>query len=158
MTATNALTSKALTVVTMRLGRQHLAIPAANLREILDPLPVTRVPTSSSFVWGVVNVRGAVVPLADLRIPFGLTEDPQGKDLRMLVLDIELAGEPAVVVVCADAVDEVLPLDTALVEPLPATGSTWDPSFVRGIFRKGGGFVILPHLPNIFASATVGAS
>lgn len=141
-----------MTVVTMRLGRQMLAIPASALREILDPLPVTRVPTADRSVWGVINVRGAVVPLAELRFAFGIADEPQTEASKMLVLEVDVAGEPIVVAVAADAVLEVTELDRAAMEPLPPKGSTWPQSFVQGVFRTRKGLHLLPNLPNILAA------
>ncbi|MGP3699292.1 chemotaxis protein CheW [Rhodobacter sp. NSM] len=141
-----------MTVVTMRLGRQMLAIPASALREILDPLPVTRVPTADRSVWGVINVRGAVVPLAELRFAFGIAEEPRTEASKMLVVEVELAGEPIVVAIAADAVLEVTELERTAMEPLPPKGSSWPHSFVQGVFRTKKGLLVLPHLSNIFAA------
>ncbi len=141
-----------MTVVTMRLGRQMLAIPASALREILDPLPVTRVPTADRSVWGVINVRGAVVPVAELRFAFGIAEESRTEASKMLVVEVDLAGEPLVVAVAADAVLEVSELDRAAMEPLPPKGSSWPQSFVQGVFRTKKGLLLLPHLSNIFAA------
>ena len=121
-------TAALMTVVTMRLGKQMLAIPASALREILDPLPVTRVPTADRSVWGVINVRGAVVPLAELRFAFGIPEEPPTDARKMLVLEVEVSGEPIIVAVLADAVLEVAELDRSTMEPLPPKGTVWPPS------------------------------
>ncbi|SNX70919.1 purine-binding chemotaxis protein CheW [Cereibacter ovatus] len=145
-------TASLMTVVTMRLGRQMLAIPASALREILDPLPVTRVPTADRSVWGVINVRGAVVPLAELRFAFGIPEEPATEASKMLVLDVDVAGEPIVVAVCADAVLEVAELDRHTIEPLPPKGSAWPHAFVHGVFRTPKGLLLFPNLGNIFAA------
>ncbi|AXQ92539.1 chemotaxis protein CheW [Cereibacter azotoformans] len=141
-----------MTVVTMRLGRQMLAIPASALREILDPLPVTRVPTADRSVSGVINVRGAVVPLAELRFAFGIPEEPRTDASKMLVVEVELADEPMIVAISADAVLEVTELDRATMEALPPKGSSWPHAFVQGVFRTKKGLLLLPNLSNIFAS------
>ena len=83
---------KSITVVTLSLGTQMLAIPANLLREILDPLPVTRVPGAGQFVPGVVNVRGSVVPLADLKQVLSIPDDGHDERRRILVLELDLAG------------------------------------------------------------------
>ena len=141
-----------ITVVTLRLGKQIMAIPASALREILDPLPVTRVPTADRAVWGVINVRGAVVPLAELRHAFGIAIEPVTSASRMLVLEVDIAGEPVVVAISADAVTSVVTLDRASMEPLPASGSTWPSHFVRGLFRNDNGVIVMPDLNSIFAA------
>lgn len=141
-----------VTVVTFRLGRQMMAIPASALREILDPLPVTRVPTADRSVWGVINVRGAVVPLAELRHAFGIAIGPLTSASRMMVLDVDIAGEPVVVAVSADAVTAVITLERGTMERLPPGGSTWPAAFVQGLFRSTAGVIMMPDLTSIFAA------
>lgn len=148
-----------ITVVTFRLGKQMMAIPVSALREILDPLPVTRVPTADRAVWGVINVRGAVVPLAELRHGFGIAIVPDTSASRMMVLEVDIAGEPVVVAISADAVTSVVTLDRAEMEPLPASGSTWPSQYVRGLFRNESGVIVMPDLNSIFAAhAAAGAA
>lgn len=143
---------RTLTVVTLTLGRQKLAIPARFLREILDPLPVTRVPGAGPQVPGVVNVRGSVVPLADLGQALAIADVGQDDRRRFLVLDVELAGEAATVAVAADAVHEVTTIETQVIEPVPATAIAWPPEFLSGLYRGADGFVLLPNLGQIFSN------
>lgn len=143
---------RTLTVVTMALGAQTLAIPAHLLREILDPLPVTRVPGAGAHVPGVVNVRGSVVPLADLRQVLCIPDEGQDDRRRILVLEMQVAGEAAVVAVEADAVHEVSTIETQMIEPVPASASSWPPEFLSGLYRGTQGFILLPNLETIFAN------
>ena len=83
-------------VITFSIGPQRLAIPATDLREIIDPLPTTRVPGAGDFAPWVVNVRGAVLPLGDLRLPLGIN-DPNPAERpedarRFLVLEAIIGG------------------------------------------------------------------
>lgn len=146
-----------VTLVTMALGSQTLAIPASALREILDPLPVTRVPGAAPFVPHVVNVRGSVVPLANLKIALGITEDSVDERSRILVLELPLDGEPALVAIKADAVYEVATIDTAGIERIPETASIWPPDFLIGLYKGPTGFVLMPDLPAIFLAQTAQA-
>ncbi|WP_248633523.1 chemotaxis protein CheW [Cereibacter changlensis] len=99
-----------------------MAIPAECLREILEPVPVTRVPQAGSFIGGLINVRGVVVPLADLRVTFGMTLTEATPDTRMLVLELPIAGDEVVVAILADKVHDVTGLDTSTLEPIPPRG------------------------------------
>ncbi|NEX46156.1 chemotaxis protein CheW [Pseudotabrizicola algicola] len=143
---------RTVTVVTMALGAQTLAIPAPLLREILDPLPVTRVPGAGPHVPGVVNVRGSVVPLADLKHVLSITNEGHDERRRILVLEITLGGEAAVVAISADAVHEVTTVETHLIEPVPTTAQAWPPDYLTGLYRGASGFVLLPNLEMIFAN------
>jgi purine-binding chemotaxis protein CheW len=147
-----------LTVVTMTLGQQPVAIPAASIREILDPLPVTRVPRAPRLVPGVLNVRGAVVPLADLHHALGLPAAAVDTTRRrIVVLDVEIEDEITTVAFTADAVHEVAVLSAATIEPAPAT-TVWPPGTVQGLSRRGEGFVLIPDLPAILAGRSSGRS
>jgi purine-binding chemotaxis protein CheW len=141
-----------LTVVTLSLGPQVLAIPAVRLREILDPLPVTRVPGAGPLVPAVLNVRGTVVPLANLKQVLRIPEQEGDHRRRFLVLDVTIAGEAAVVAVEADAVHEVSTIETAIIEPVPATASAWPPEFLTGLYRGADGFVLMPDLDHILSA------
>lgn len=147
-----------ITVVTMALGNQNLAIPASALREILDPLPVTRVPGAGAFVAGVVNVRGSVVPLASLSVALGIPQGEADDRQRILVIEIDLDGEPATVAIRADAVHEVTTIDTAAIESVPPMASAWPSDFLRGLYKGPQGFVLLPDLTTIFSAQTAKVS
>lgn len=141
-----------VTVVTMALGMQTLAVPAELLREILDPLPVTRVPGAGPFVPGVVNVRGSVVPLADLKQALSIPDEGSDDRRRILVLDVVIGGEPTTVAILADAVHEVTTVETSAIEPVPASAHAWPPEYLAGLYRGADGFVLLPNLETIFSS------
>lgn len=152
MSMSKLKSERTLTVVTLTLGRQTLAIPARFLREILDPLPVTRVPGAGPQVPSVVNVRGSVVPLADLGQALSIQEVGQDARRRFLVLEVEIAGEAATVAVAADAVHEVTTIETQTIEPVPAAAIAWPPEFLSGLYRGSDGFVLLPDLGQIFSN------
>ena len=141
-----------VTVVTMALGMQTLAVPAELLREILDPLPVTRVPGAGPFVPGVVNVRGSVVPLADLKQALSIPDEAADDRRRVLVLDVVIAGETTTVAIAADAVHEVTTVETSAIEPVPASAHAWPPEYLSGLYRGSNGFVLMPNLETIFSN------
>lgn len=146
-----------MNVVTLMLGTEMMAIPAECLREILEPVPITRVPQAGKFAAGLINVRGAVVPLTDLRVALGVTIDPATEDTRMLVLEVPLGGAMGVVAILADKVLDVTELDTSNIEAIPSVGVRWPPDFLRGMTKLNEEFVALPDLETIFAaSATIG--
>ena len=151
MTLHHLQEDRSLTVVTLSLGKQVLAIPAVRLREILDPMPVTRVPGAGPLVPAVLNVRGTVVPLANLKQVLRIPEVEADDRRRILVLDVTIAGEAAVVAIEADAVHEVATIETAIIEAVPATASAWPPEYLTGLYRGGEGFVLMPDLDHILS-------
>lgn len=143
---------RALNVLTFGLQSEIFAIEAGSVREILDLVPVTRVPNAPPLVDGLINVRGRVVPLADLRVPFGMERRPPDLDTRIITIEIAIDGEPTLVGILADKVHDVTDIDCAAIEEAPKVGMRWSADFIRGIGKHGADFVIIPELGRIFAS------
>ena len=148
------MTPREIDVVTFRLGGERIAVPAELLREILEPVPVTRVPTAPRFAEGLVNVRGSVVPLTDLRVPFCMDRAEPTDETRFLVLDLLIGDAPLTVAISADRVETVTRLDRGQIGPIPEVGTLWPPDYVRGICRMDDDFVFLPDLHRIFQDFT----
>jgi purine-binding chemotaxis protein CheW len=147
MTATETSSMKALT---LRLQDELFAVEAGSVREILDLVPITEVPNASPFVSGLINVRGRVVPLADLRVMFGMDRPEPDEDTRIVVMEVDIDGEPTVAGILADKVHDVTDIEAASIEEAPKVGMRWRPEFIRGIGKRNGGFVIIPELGRIF--------
>ena len=90
-------TDTSMTALTIRLEDELFAVEASRVREILDLVPVTEVPNAPAYVGGLINVRGRVVPLADLRVVFGMDRPEPDEDTRIVVLETDIGGEPTVV-------------------------------------------------------------
>lgn len=140
-----------LEVLTFDLGEETFAIEAVLVREILDLLPETRVPGAAPLVRSVVNFRGKIIPIADLRQAFAMEPAEATLDSRIVVIEIALAGEPLQIGIRTDKVHEVATLDHAAAEEPPAVGMRWRRHFVRTLVRRPAGIVVLPDLHAIFA-------
>lgn len=140
----------------LHLADEAFAIPATAVREILDLVPVTRVPGAPACLDGVINVRGRIVPLADLRVLFGMPCRQADVHTRIVVVELTLDGDPVTVGILADAVRDVTAIDPAAIEPPPRVGMRWPVEFVSGIARHRERFVVLPCLQRIFASIAAG--
>jgi purine-binding chemotaxis protein CheW len=138
--------------LTLGLGGEVFAIDANSVHEILDLIPQTEVPGAQPFVGSLINVRGKVVPLADLRLKFGMEQTPPSIDSRIVVVEVELADEPTVVGLLADKVYEVTAIAGATIEETPDIGMRWRPEFVKGIGKRGGEFIVIPDLVRIFSA------
>lgn len=149
--------TKTMRVLTFGLQNEVFAIEAGMVREIMDVPPVTRVPNAPAFAQGLINVRGRVVPLADLRVSFGMERPAQDSDTRVIVTEIELGGEQAIIGILADRVHDVTDLDTMAIEDAPRVGMRWRAEYVCGIGRRGDDFVIVPNMARIFADAGAAA-
>lgn len=138
-------------VVMIGLGGEILALEADMVREILDPVPTTRVAGSRDFVPSLINVRGNIIPLADLRVRFSMPQEQQTGDTRIVVIEVILDGDPVVVGILADKVYEVVELPAAVSQPTPRLGMKWRPEFIRSIAKWRDEFVIVPELEAILS-------
>jgi purine-binding chemotaxis protein CheW len=138
--------------LTFKLGDELFATDVARVREILDLCPFTKIPTAPPYLLGLVNVRGAAVPVVDLRTKFGLPRVADTVLSRIVVLELELDGEQTVVGGLADAVQEVLELDHDQLREAPRLAMRWRADMIRGIGKKGEQFVIVLDVAKVFAS------
>lgn len=139
-----------MTALTLRLQDELFAVEACSVREILDLVPITDVPHASAFVSGLINVRGRVVPLADLRVVFGMDRPEPDQDTRIVVMEIDIDGEPTIAGILADKVHDVTDIESASIKEAPKVGMRWRPEFIKGIGKRNGGFIIIPDLARIF--------
>ena len=148
----------AIEVLTLGLQGEIFALDAVHVREILDLVPITEVPNSRPFVNGLINVRGRIVPLADLRLKFGMEVRPPTIDTRILAIEIELDGDPTLVGIRADKVYEVTELAPAALEETPKIGMKWPAEYIRCIGKRGAEFIVVLDIERIFARQGIGDS
>jgi purine-binding chemotaxis protein CheW len=138
-----------LQVVMVGLGDEKFALDAGLVREIIDPIPATRVAGARPFLPSVINVRGNVIPLADLRIRFGMPIATDSTDTRIVVIEVEIEGDPILVGVIADKVYEVTEISRTDVQQTPRVGMHWRPEFISFISKWRDEFVIVPNMERI---------
>jgi len=142
---------QSLEVLTLALQGELFAIEARYVREILDLVPVTEVPGAPKHLNGLINVRGKVVPLGDLRLKMGMQPLPSTIDTRIVVVEIDVGGAPCSVGLRADKVYEIATLPAESVEDAPPVGMRWRADYVSCIGKHVGDFVIVLDLQGIFA-------
>jgi len=141
-------------ILTLGLSGEAFALEAGIVSEILDLVPVTLVPNAPDHAPGLINVRGKVVPLIDLRVRLGMSIGPNTIDTRIVVIETVLEGEPTIVGLLADKVFEVTEIDMGAIETTPKVGMTWPAQYIRGIGRRNGGdFLIVLDIDAIFSFA-----
>jgi purine-binding chemotaxis protein CheW len=146
------LTEGELQVLTFDLHGETFALEADLVREILDLAPETAVPGAAPFVGAVINFRGKIIPVADLRMAFGLERATSTLDSRIVVIELDLDGDPTLIGLRADKVHEVTTLSLALTEEPPRIGMRWRQDYVRRLAKIAGEPLIIPDLVTIFAA------
>lgn len=137
--------------LTFRLAQEMFALDVSQVREVLDVTTITKVPRSPEFMRGVINVRGSVVPVVDLRLKFGMPGIERTVDTRIVVMEISLNGEICVVGALADAVHDVMDLDAASIEQAPKIGARWNTEFINGIGKLDDQFIIILDIDSVFS-------
>jgi purine-binding chemotaxis protein CheW len=132
------------------LSGETVGLDANLVRGILDPVPVTRVPGARSFVGGVINVRGNVVPLADLRPLLGMEAGTATIDTRFVVIEIDLDGDQTTVGLVAEKVFEVTEIAADALLDKPNIGIHWPPEFIRTVGKWKGDVFVVPDMNRIF--------
>lgn len=135
-------------IVVFELGSEHFGVEIASVESIIKMQPITQLPHVSSFVEGVTNLRGKVLPVIDLRKRFGLAPQETDKNSRIIVVSLDQTEVGMIV----DEVSEVLTVPAGVVEPVPAITSTVDSSFITGIAKLNQRLVILLDLHSILAN------
>lgn len=136
-------------VLMLGLAREVFAIDAGLVREILDPIAPTRVAGARPHLPAIVNVRGNVIPLADLRVRFGMASEPATADTRIVVIEIPIDDAAVTVGIVADKVYEVTEISSANSQQIPRVGMALRPEFIRSIVKWNETFVIVPDLERI---------
>ena len=138
--------------LTFRLGEEIFAVNVSQVREVLDISTITKVPRAPDFMRGVINVRGSVVPVVDLRLKFGMTKTENTVDTRIVVLELFIDGDETILGSMADSVHEVMDLEPEQIEKAPNIGSRWKTEFIRGIGKRDEEFIILLDIDRIFST------
>lgn len=141
-----------LQLVSFQLGQEEFAIDILGVQEIIRLVEITPVPNAPYYVEGVVNLRGKVIPIINLRSRFGLPEVEPTKDTRIIVVEVE----HSILGFIVDSVEEVLRLPEEVIEPPPTTGRGGSDDFHKGVGRVEGRLLILLDLELLFGLSKVG--
>lgn len=141
-------------ILTLGLQGEVFAFEAEIVREILDLVPVTEVPNAPAFVNAVINVRGRVVPLCDLRLKFGMERTRQTLDTRIVVIEVAIGGETTIVGLLVDKVYEVTEVAPESMETAPRIGMRWRQEFIRGVAKRDNDFIVILNIDQIFATGS----
>ena len=139
-------------VLTFDIAGETFALEAVIVREILDLVPETPVPGAKDFVGSVINFRGRIIPLADIRIAFGMEAVKATIDSRIIVIEMEFDGEINLIGIRTDKVNEVTTLARTASELPPSVGMKWRADFISCLVKRGTDFIIVPDLAVIFST------
>jgi purine-binding chemotaxis protein CheW len=144
--------NEAAQYLTFQLSDEVFAVEVAKVREILEYINITKVPRTPEFMRGVINVRGSVVPVLDLRLKFGMTRTEQSVNTCIIVLEIDFEGETTILGALADSVQEVIELEPDQIEPAPKIGTQLKTEFIKGIGKRDNEFIMILDIDRVFSA------
>ena len=138
--------------LTFKLEEEIFALDISKVREVLDFTPITKVPRTPEFMRGVINLRGNVVPVVDMRLKFGMTKTENTVNTCIIIVEIHLDGETTVLGALADGVQEVIELGAGQIEPAPKIGTKLKTDFIEGMGKRDEGFIIILDIDRVFST------
>lgn len=150
--------------LTFMLSGETYAISILRIKEIIQYGSLTEVPRMPDFIRGVINLRGAVVPVIDLSARFGKPPTPVGRRNCIIIIEVALGAETQNVGVMVDAVNAVLEIPDSEIEPAPTFGANIRADFIAGMGKINGKFVIILNIQQVLSMddmatlATVGSA
>lgn len=136
-----------LQLVVFRLAKEEYGLPITKVQEINRLVPITKLPQTPSFMEGIINLRGRIIPVIDLRKRFSLAISEHNDDTRIII--VEVSGQTVGIIV--DAVTEVVRLPAASVEPPPPT-FILEAQYIQGVGKIDGRLLILLEIDNILTT------
>lgn len=138
--------------LTFKLGEEIFALDISKVREVLDFTNITKVPRTPEFMRGVINLRGNVAPVVDMRLKFGMTMTQRTVNTCIIIVEITIEGETTILGALADAVHEVIELGPEQIEPAPKIGTRLRTEFIRGMGKRDDQFIIILEIDQVFSS------
>ncbi|MDM8535514.1 chemotaxis protein CheW [Desulfobacterales bacterium HSG17] len=141
----------AVQYLTFMLENENFALEITKVREVLDYTTITRVPRMPDFLRGVINLRGNVVPVIDLRLKLDMSSIEKTVDTCIVIVEIMIDGELTQVGALADSVKEVINLDPASIAPAPRIGTKLKNEFIKGMGQQEGRFLIILDIDRVLS-------
>lgn len=138
--------------LTFRLGHEEYGLELLRVREIIALMDITAVPLTPNYVRGVMNLRGKVIPVVDLRSKFGMERTRDHDRKCIIVVDVLRDGHPIQMSILVDAVSEVLHIPDEDIEDVPSLNSGVNSNFLQGIAKAKGGVKILLNIDTVLSA------
>jgi purine-binding chemotaxis protein CheW len=138
--------------LTFHIAGEEYAVGILQVREIIQYETVTKVPKTSPWIRGVINLRGGVVPVVDLAVKFALPETAITKATCIVISEVRLAGEATVIGVLADAVSQVVELRPDDIAPPPSFGTAVRADFLLGMGKVGRKLILMLDIDKVLST------
>ncbi len=153
--AIKATTKQVGKYLTFTLDQEEYGIGILKVKEIIGMMPITTVPRTPKFVKGVINLRGKVIPVIDLRLKFDMGEIPYTERTCIIVVEIDADAATVLIGIVVDAVSEVLNIREKEIEDAPQFGTSLDTNYILGMAKMEGGVKILLDIDRVLSQEEV---
>lgn len=153
--AVNAMADREGKYLTFALADEEYGIGILKIKEIIGMMPITTVPQTPEFVKGVINLRGKVIPVLDLRLKFGMEEIDYTERTCIIVVEIEGASGIILMGIVVDSVSEVLNIKGDEIEDTPSFGTGLDTDYILGMAKMEGGVKILLDIDRVLSEKEI---
>ena len=137
--------------LTFKLGNEIFATDVAKVREVLDFTKITEIPRTPDFMSGVINLRGSVVPVVDMRLCLEMSKTERTTNTCIVVLEVLLDNEALVIGALADSVEEVIDLEPDQIRQAPKIGTQIQTDFLKGMGRRDDQFIMILDIDRVFS-------
>jgi len=138
--------------LTFKLDSEIFALDISQVREVLDYTTTTKVPRTPDFMRGVINLRGSVVPVVDMRLKFAMPPTEKTVNTCVIIVEINVDNERIVLGALADSVQEVIDLEPGSIEPAPRIGTRLRTDFIKGMGKRAEQFIIILDIEKVFSA------
>ena len=143
--------------LTFRLADEVFAIEVSKVREVLDFTTITKIPRTPDFMSGVINLRGNVVPVVDLRLCFEMSKTEKTVNTCIVVVEMMIEGESTIIGALADSVEEVIDLEPEHIQPAPRMGTQIRTEFIKGMGTRDAQFIMILDIDRVFSAEELSA-
>ena len=141
-----------LQYLTFALGEEVFALETGSVREVIELVPVTRIPKTPPFMRGVINLRGHAVPVVDLRVKFDMPQVADTVSTCIIIVDVEIEGEQCHMGAIVDSVLEVFEMANDQITPPPRMGTAIRADFIRGMGKQNEEFIMILDIGKVFST------
>ena len=143
--------------LTFKLADEVFAVEVSKVREVLDFTTITKIPRTPDFMTGVINLRGSVVPVVDLRLCFEMSRTQKTVNTCIVVMEMSIEGESTIIGALADSVEEVIDLEPEHIQPAPKMGTQIRTEFIKGMGTRDAQFIMILDIDRVFSAEELSA-
>lgn len=141
--------------LSFRLGKETFAVSVKKVLEVLQQQHITEVPDVPSYVKGVINFRGDILPISDARMKFNLPVQSTDEKCVIIVLDLQVSEHKMRIGAIVDGVKDVIAIEESDIKPVPEMGLKYNAEFLTGMIKSGENFIMVLNVDKVFTANDV---